>query len=172
MSYMENRIEKVPSSSGDWAASVEPSVLASMSETAKTRQTLIRKAIADEISFEADLTSMARLFIVPLREAEPPVISPPHRLDAFIREVFGNSMAIRQSCQFLIENLDIRQREQYPLVLSVGDIFLEAATEFRDVYPDYTGNLPAASRVLEEEVEKNPAFKAFLDVSYQPFLLC
>jgi hypothetical protein len=58
----------------------------------------------------------------------------------------------------------VRQREQAPVIQSVGDIFLDAATEFRSVYPNYVGRFPMAEKRLKEEMEQNPDFRMFLEV--------
>jgi hypothetical protein len=58
----------------------------------------------------------------------------------------------------------VRQREQAPIIQSVGDIFLDAATTFRSVYPNYVGRWPMAEKRLKEEMEQNPEFRLFLEV--------
>lgn len=59
----------------------------------------------------------------------------------------------------------VRQREESPVIHGVGDIFLEAATEFRLAYPAYLGHLPLAEKKLKEETEHNAEFRRFLEVS-------
>lgn len=59
----------------------------------------------------------------------------------------------------------VRQREQAPVIHGIGDIFLEAATEFRLAYPSYVGHLPLAEKRLKDEMEKNAEFRRFLEVS-------
>lgn len=76
-------------------------------------------------------------------------------------------LELRDCCRRLSENFAIRQREQYPLIQTIGDLYLEAAADFRNVYPDYLGNLPLAEKVLNEELESNPEFRLFVEVGAQ-----
>lgn len=59
----------------------------------------------------------------------------------------------------------VRQREEAPVIQRIGDIFLEAATEFRIAYPSYVGHLPLAEKRLKEEMEHNAEFRRFLEVN-------
>jgi hypothetical protein len=152
-------------SQGDWTSEVDPTVIGSMSETQMNRQQVIRQAILAEEQYESDLSAMEKLFIAPLRMADPPIIRPPRRLEEFIQDLFCNALELRRVCRRLIENFGIRQREQYPLIQTVGDIFLEAAADFRGIYPEYTGNMPLAEKVLKEEMEGNADFRLFVEVS-------
>ena len=61
----------------------------------------------------------------------------------------------------------MRQREQGLVIHGIGDIFLDAATEFRLAYPNYMGHLPAAEKRLKDELDKNAEFRRFLEVSVQ-----
>ena len=58
----------------------------------------------------------------------------------------------------------VRQREQGEVISKIGDIFLNAATEFRFAYPTYMGQLPGAERRLKGEMEANGDFRVFLEV--------
>ena len=86
-------------------------------------------------------------------------------LDEFIKEVFGNILQLRECNNQLLDCLSIRQREQGLIVQTIGDIFLTAATEFRAVYPIYIGRHPLAEKRLKEELEHNPEFRLFIEVS-------
>lgn len=61
--------------------------------------------------------------------------------------------------------MNIRQREQGPVIRDIGDIFLDAATEFRLQYPIYIGHLPIGEKRMKDELEKNADFRQFLEVS-------
>jgi hypothetical protein len=104
-----------------------------------------------------------QIFIQPLRNANPPVISYTE-LDGFIDDVFGNFYDVRRANSQLLEILNVRQREQSLVIQRVGDIFLQVATEFRLVYPPYVGHLPLAEKRLKEEAEGNHEFRLFLEV--------
>lgn len=62
--------------------------------------------------------------------------------------------------------INVRQREQSPVIQGIGDIFLEAATEFRVTYPNYVGNLPVAEKRMKDELDKNAEFKRFVEVGF------
>lgn len=99
----------------------------------------------------------------PLRTANPPVI-PPDQLDSFIEDVFHNILDLRDCNRRLLEVMKVRQREQYPIIQKIGDVFLTAATDFRIVYANYLGNLPVAEKRLKDETDQNPEFRVFLEV--------
>ncbi len=89
----------------------------------------------------------------------------PMILEEFIQEVFGNILELLECNRRLLEVLYVRQREQHPVIQNVGDIFLEAATEFRTVYPAYVGHHPLAEKRMKDELENNPEFRLFIEVS-------
>ena len=99
----------------------------------------------------------------PLRSANPPVIRATE-IDEFMDEVFGNVLDLRECNRHLLEIIFVRQREQAPVIHGIGDIFLEAATEFRLAYPAYVGHLPVAEKRMKDELEKNADFKRFVEV--------
>ena len=149
-----------------WVDDVDPLILHELSDTQKRRQTVIHQAIQSETQYEGDLAAIEKFYIEGLRDAVPQVITPPHRREEFIQQVFCNTLVIREATRRLIENFAIRQREQ-PIILTVGDIFLEAAADFHDIYPQYTGNLPLAEQVLSQELADNPALRLYVEVSCQ-----
>ncbi len=79
-------------------------------------------------------------------------------------EVFGNVLDLRECNRHLLEIIFVRQREQAPVIHGIGDIFLEAATEFRLAYPAYVGHFPVAEKRMKDELEKNAEFKRFVEV--------
>ena len=109
------------------------------------------------------LLTPPQLFIVPLRTANPHIIRP-SEVEEFIDDVFGNILDLRECNRRLLEVLNVRQREQAPIIQGVGDIFLDAATEFRLAYPIYVGHLPVAEKRVKDESEKNAEFRRFLEV--------
>lgn len=94
----------------------------------------------------------------------PPII-PSEELDRFIDDVFGNILDLRECNRRLLEVMYVRQREQAPIIQRIGDVFLGAATEFRLAYPDYLGHYPIAEKRMKDEIENNPEFRLFLEVS-------
>lgn len=148
------RKEAPRESRADWKEEVDPRMLKRLSTHEVDRQTIIRQAIQSEVQYEADLTAMKKLFIDDLQD-----VIPFYRLDEFIYAVFGNVLELRETCRRILDNFAIRQREQHPFIRTVGDIFLEAATDFRLIYPTYTGNVPAAEQIIKKELEDNPQFR-------------
>lgn len=127
-----------------------------------SRFSIIRKIIAKEEQYLEDLDLIIEIFLKGLRTTKPPVMTP-LILEEFIEEVFGNILDIRDCNHRLIDFLNVRQREEHPIVQRVGDIFLEAATEFRNVYPTYVGHHPLAEKRMKQEMEQNPEFRIFLE---------
>ena len=78
--------------------------------------------------------------------------------------MFGNILDLRECNKHLLEMLYVRQREQAPVIHGIGDIFLDAATEFRLAYPIYVGHLPVGEKRMKDEIEHNAEFKRFLEV--------
>ncbi|KAI0058941.1 Dbl-like domain-containing protein [Artomyces pyxidatus] len=146
----------------EWPNTVDPEVLKSLPQSEINRQTIIHKLISKEMQYVRDLDLIDTIFIKPLRLADPPVI-PYQELDGFIDDVFGNFFEVRESNRRLLEVMNVRQREQSLVIQRVGDILLEAASEFRLVYPTYVGHLPLAEKRLKDEAELNSEFRLFLE---------
>ncbi|KAH9479303.1 Rho1 guanine nucleotide exchange factor 1 [Psilocybe cubensis] len=146
----------------DWTKKVPTEVLTRLSQNEINRQTIIHKLISKEVQYIQDLEIIEKVFIQPLRTASPPVMTP-LVLSEFVDEVFGNILELLECNRRLLEFLEVRQREQYPVIQSIGDIFLEIATEFRIVYPTYVGHHPLAEKRLKEELEHNLEFRLFIE---------
>ena len=99
----------------------------------------------------------------PLRTADPAII-PYHEIDNFMDDVFHNILDIRDVNRRLLEVMEVRQREQFPLIQRIGDVYLSAATDFRNVYVEYVGNLPVAEKRLKDELEQNQELRIFVEV--------
>ncbi|RDX54148.1 Dbl-like domain-containing protein [Lentinus brumalis] len=146
----------------EWARTVPRELLVTLPETEVNRQNIIHKLIHKEKQYLRDLDTIESLFIRPLRSANPPIVRL-SEIDEFIDEVFGNVLDLRECNRRLLEMIYVRQREQSPVVQGIGDIFLEAATEFRLAYPIYVGHLPVAEKRMKDELEKNAEFKRFVE---------
>ncbi|WVN89138.1 uncharacterized protein L203_104354 [Cryptococcus depauperatus CBS 7841] len=147
---------------GDWKDSVDPILFRNLSQREISRQDIIRQALSSEVAYEAELSSMESLFILNLRIADPPVILNPSHREWFIHEVFHSVLELRDISRSLIEEFTIRTREQ-SIIPFVGDLFLQAATEWRNVFPEYTGRLPQAEAVLSKELEENTEFRLYAE---------
>ncbi len=126
-------------------------------------QRIIHQLISKEEQYIRDLDAVESVFIKPLRSADPPVL-PPEQLEDFIDGVFGNILDLRECNRRLLEVLYVRQREQGPIIQRIGDIFLNAAVEFRLAYPAYIGQHSVAEKRLKDEMENNGRFRFFLEV--------
>ncbi|KAK0436935.1 CNH domain-containing protein [Armillaria borealis] len=147
----------------DWPSTVPKDVIDALPESEINRQTIIHKIINKEDQYIQDLDIVESDFIKPLRLANPPIISPPEKLEEFIDDVFGNILDLRECNRRLLEVMYVRQREQQYVIQRIGDVFLAAATEFRLAYPIYIGHYPLAEKRLKDEVENNPEFRRFLE---------
>ena len=61
------------------------------------------------------------------------------------------------------------------VIKRIGDVLLEAATEFRTCYPRYVAALPWAEKRVKEECESNHDLRLLLDVRpllSSPLLCC
>ncbi|KAG0704634.1 hypothetical protein DFH29DRAFT_911319 [Suillus ampliporus] len=146
----------------DWLSTVDPAILHTLPESEVHRQTIIYKTITQEEQYVQDLDTVEALFIRPLLKAHPPVM-PPNKLDEFIEEVFGNILDLRECNRRLVEAMYVRQREQAPIIQRIGDVFLDAAREFRFAYPTYVGHLPLAEKRFKDEIESNADLRLFLE---------
>lgn len=154
---------EAPEKKEQWINTVPKEVLDRLPESEINRQTIIHKIISKEAQYISDLDIIESAFLIPLKTASPPIISPPAALDSFITEVFGNILDIRECNRRLLEHMHVRQREMSYVIQRIGDVFLGAAAEFQLPYPIYVGNLPAAEKRLREEEASNMEFKVFLD---------
>lgn len=146
----------------DWLSTVDPGILHTLPESEVHRQTIIYKTITQEEQYVQDLDTVEALFIRPLLKASPPVM-PSNKLDEFVEEVFGNILDLRECNRRLVEAMYVRQREQAPIIQRIGDVFLEAAREFRFAYPTYVGHLPLAEKRFKDEIESNADLRLFLE---------
>ncbi|KAF7371040.1 hypothetical protein MSAN_00738200 [Mycena sanguinolenta] len=145
-----------------WIKTVPQEVIVSLPESEINRQTIIHKLISKEEQYLQDLDIVETVFIKGLRSANPPVI-PGNKLEDFIDEVFGNILDLRECNRRLLEVVYVRQREHAPVIQRIGDIFLDAATEFRLAYPIYVGHHPLAEKRMKEELDVNPQFRLFVE---------
>ncbi|EJD48095.1 Dbl-like domain-containing protein [Auricularia subglabra TFB-10046 SS5] len=146
----------------EWSQSVEPTVLHSLPESEVKRQGIIHKIVSKEEQYVQDLDTLENLFIRGLQRTMPPVM-PHDALEDFIEEVFGNILAVRECNRRLLESMAVRKREQAPIIQRIGDIFLNAAADFRQTYPIYVGHLPVAEKRVKDEAESNAEFRRFLE---------
>ena len=68
----------------------------------------------------------------------------------------------------LLDSLFEIQRAEHPIISSITAPMDDALLNFRDAYLDHVPNYPIAAYRIDEEVAKNPAFGAFVQVSSYP----
>lgn len=112
---------------------------------------------------DCTLMNGIQAFHEPLREANPPIIHPA-RLTEFTNQVFANLDELRAYSGRFINILLARQREQTPVVQSIGDIILDAALEWGQAYMDYAEATVNGEYLVNEEKNRNSAFSTFLTV--------
>ena len=105
------------------------------------------------------------MYVRPLRSMDPPII-PRDRLDTFIRDVFHNFGELHAHHKRLLDQFFEIQREEHPIIRSVTAAMYDAVLNFRDAYLEYIPNYPIAAYRIDDEMENNPAFKAFVEASY------
>lgn len=151
------------SKNSDWRTGVDRALLRQLSESETQRQSIIHQAILAEQQYEADLNAVETLFISPLRISNPPVIRSLKDLEDLINDLFGNILELREANARLLEFFTVRQREDGGIISTIGDGFLMAAADFRNLYPEYIGHLPRAEERLRKETQNNVNFRAFID---------
>ena len=104
------------------------------------------------------------MYVRPLRSMDPPIV-PRERLDTFIRDVFHNFGELHAHHKRLLDQFFEIQREEHPIIRSVTAAMYDAVLNFRDAYLEYIPNYPIAAYRIDDEMENNPQFKAFVDVS-------
>jgi len=102
---------------------------------------------------------------------DPPII-PRERLDTFIRDVFHNFGELHAHHKRLLDQFFEIQREEHPIIRSITAPMYDAVLNFRDAYLEYIPNYPIAAYRIDDEMENNPQFKAFVDVSLPSFADC
>lgn len=101
--------------------------------------------------------------MLPLRAAQPPILHPPEVLEKFIEDVFTNLSALRLANERLLDLFNERQREQYPIIEMIGDVFLVIPQNFRTLYAEYLSSLPHAEQALDQATERFPELRTFIE---------
>ncbi|KAG5653612.1 hypothetical protein H0H81_011984 [Sphagnurus paluster] len=152
--------ETLPASE-TWAEKVGDEITQHLTSTEIDRQNIIHNLIEKEEQYVQDLDIVESNFIKPLRNAYPPVIA--YNVEEFIDDVFSNILDLRECNRRLIEVMYVRQREEGTVIKNIGDIFFDAAFEFKLAYPAYIGHFPIAEKRLKDEMDINPEFRLFLE---------
>ena len=109
-------------------------------------------------------SGLPQMYVRPLRAMDPPII-PRERMDTFIGDVFHNFGELHGHHKRLLDQLFEVQREEHPIIRSVTAAMYDAVLNFREAYLEYIPNYPIAAYRIDDEMENNPQFKAFVEVS-------
>ncbi|ODO03369.1 hypothetical protein L198_02215 [Cryptococcus wingfieldii CBS 7118] len=144
-----------------WYEVVDKTFHDSLDSKEQNRQESWWEMVRSEKMYVEDLGVICDVLIHGLRTADPPIIEH-SRLEPFINEVFSTSVLLYQSHLKILSRVLERQREQWPLMMSLTDIYLENFLELLDLYDAYMKNYPYAKARAEREAARNPKFALFL----------
>ncbi|KAA1112697.1 hypothetical protein PGT21_006695 [Puccinia graminis f. sp. tritici] len=146
----------------DWASVVSKDLISSLDSKEIARQSIIYELISGEQEYVQDLDDYEKLFIIPLVQANPPIL-PPQRLPEFKEKVVSNVLEIRDHNRVLLQNLLIRQQDQHPLVKAIGDVILNSALEWGQDYIRYTSDHVFGEVEVNDEKTRNPSFAELMN---------
>ncbi|GJJ08649.1 hypothetical protein Clacol_002868 [Clathrus columnatus] len=156
--------------SWEWHRLVPKEALESLPKAEVIRQSAIFELINGERNYVRDLELVQEIFIGGLESTMPPVIKE-GKTDAFINEVFHNIPNILTHHKRLLDALFLLQREQHPIILSIGNIILETIFKFQEDYDQYIKHYPVAESVHRRELKNNLRYRKFLELrSHDPRL--
>ncbi|KAG8747762.1 RHO1 GDP-GTP exchange protein 2, partial [Ceratobasidium sp. 428] len=141
-----------------WVHSVPQEVVDSVSEQEKKRQEAINEVIYTERDFVRDLEYLRDSWMTPLRNDN---VIPPERRTDFVQQVFWNVEDIIDVNTRLRDLLTKRQNA-YPIVETIGDIFLELVPHFGP-FVQYGKHQLYGKYEFEKEKASNPAFSSFVE---------
>ena len=78
--------------------------------------------------------------------------------------MFANYRQLIDQVGRFLENLHQRQRDEFPVIQTVGDIFLDAALDWGDAFVRYIVNYPLAIARVKRETAINSRFREFVEV--------
>ena len=107
--------------------------------------------------------SLKKMYVQPLKNSNPPII-PHERLSSFLHDAYHNYVELLHLHRRLLESLHVIQRDEHPLIRSVTAPILDAALNWHDAYMEYVPNYPISHYRIDDEMQTNPAFKAFAEV--------
>lgn len=141
----------------EWALTVPPTLLASLTKNEISRQNAIYELIETEKEYVADLQNTIAVFVQPILRGN---VIPQERRRIFVDKVFSNMQEIAMVNAKLLRRLIARQNDG-KIVEKIGDIFLSAANDFTP-YFHYGSQQVFAKSVLDEEKRTNAEFAKFL----------
>ena len=153
-----------------WVETMPPEFVASLSHPQVKRQNAIHEMIQKEESFLRDLQLLDQ-YVHRLRSLAKSVGVGMARnapltgieLEQFITTVFGNYAELTTHIATFCDRLQERQREQHPMVESLGDLVVNAALEWGSAYTKYLDHYPVALHTLKKEIARNARMAKFAD---------
>lgn len=153
-----------------WVETVPQELVASLPRAHVERQNAIHEMIQKEESFLHDLQLLDR-FVARLRSLATSsgvgmAYSAPlsgEELEVFVQTVFGNYQELMQQIEAFVDRLRERQREEQPMVETIGDLVVNAALEWGPAYTKYLEHYPIALHTLKTEITKNARMAKFAD---------
>ncbi|KAG9080702.1 RHO1 GDP-GTP exchange protein 2, partial [Ceratobasidium sp. 370] len=141
-----------------WVHSVPQEVVDSVSKTEEKRQEAINEVIYTERDFVRDLEYLRDAWLGPL---ETEGIIPANRRVDFVQPVFRDIEAIID-VNTRLQDLLTKRRRTYPIVETIGDIFLELVPHFAP-FVRYGKHQLYGKHQFEKEKASNPTFAAFVE---------
>ncbi|EIW75246.1 hypothetical protein CONPUDRAFT_85508 [Coniophora puteana RWD-64-598 SS2] len=151
-----------PAGKWEWFDLVGQDVREGLPKKEQKRQAIIFELIKGEMAYVKDLENIETMYVVPLREADPPIV-PRDRLQSFITDVFHNFAELHAHHHRLLEQLHDIQREEHPVINSVTAPLLDTVLNFQDAYREYVPNYPIAAYRIDDEMGNNQDFKMFVE---------
>ncbi|KIM84853.1 hypothetical protein PILCRDRAFT_817654 [Piloderma croceum F 1598] len=151
----------LPDSDDEWHKLVPSEAQEALGDREVQRQSVLFEVFKSERDYVHDMELIEEVFINPLKDASPPVISH-DRLPGFMSEVFWNLHDILTHHQRMLGSLFARQREQHPLVQSVADIVLDTSLLWRNEYESYIKHYPLAEARHRAELKRNSNYQTFI----------
>lgn len=159
-----------PAPSRAWVEIVPPSLVEALPSAEVKRQNAIFEFVEKEDMFVRDLRLLASWAThlehlaqptaggsaqdVPLRGAA---------LVDFVRDVFGHVAPLLERIEVFVQQLHERQREEGPVIQTIGDVVVQAALEWATTYTAYVAHYPFALARLKTEAASNARLQRFLD---------
>ena len=88
-----------------------------------------------------------------------------------MEDVFDSQQEVFSLHRKLLRYFQDIQFDEHPIIHSIGPTLLAFAREWEDVFTRYVQKYPTASRRVDEELGKNNALRAFVEVCL-PILIC
>ncbi|KAF8575974.1 hypothetical protein K439DRAFT_1419330 [Ramaria rubella] len=162
-----NALDRFQKGAGDdtdwsWHLLVTREARESLPSAEVMRQSAMFDLIDAERNYVNDLELVQDIFVDGLRQASPPIL-PPERLDGFVHEVFWNMNHVLAHHQRMLGSLFDLQREQHPILLSIGDRILDTVLKFQSEYESYIKHYPLAESLHRRELKANSYYRDFLE---------